>query len=75
MKNGFDYQGGLAELSGGSFGNIQGNLEYGKQAGNAAVYMDLGATQENGWQRISHNAVPCRKMQCAELGLANCTPA
>ncbi len=50
MKNGFNNPGGQATLSGGSFSNVQGNLEYGKQAGNTSAYIDLGATHENGWR-------------------------
>jgi iron complex outermembrane recepter protein len=50
MKNGFNNAGGQAELSGGSFGKIEGNLEYGRQGGNTAVYVDLGETHENGWR-------------------------
>jgi iron complex outermembrane recepter protein len=50
MKNGFNYHGGELELSGGSFDTITGNLEYGKQAGNVAAYVDLGETHEGGWR-------------------------
>jgi outer membrane receptor protein involved in Fe transport len=50
MKDGFNNQGGEIQLSGGSFGRIEGNLEYGKQAGNTALYVDLGGTHENGWR-------------------------
>lgn len=50
MKNGFDSTGGQAEISGGSFGKIEGNLEYGKQLGNAAIYTDIGETHEAGWR-------------------------
>jgi outer membrane receptor protein involved in Fe transport len=50
MKNGFTDAGGEAELEGGSFGKIEGNLEYGRQAGDAAVYADLGETHEGGWR-------------------------
>jgi len=50
MKNGFNFSGGQAELSGGSFDKIEGNLEYGRQSGNVASYMDLGETHEGGWR-------------------------
>lgn len=50
MKNGFNNQGGQALLSGGSFGTVQGNIEYGKQAGNQAVYVDLGGLRAAGWR-------------------------
>ena len=50
MKNGFNYSGGQAEFSGGSFDKIEANLEYGKQYGNTAVYVDLGETHAGGWR-------------------------
>jgi outer membrane receptor protein involved in Fe transport len=50
MKNGFNDPGGEIQVSGGSFGQIQGNLEYGKQAGNNAAYADLGGLREEGWR-------------------------
>ncbi len=50
MKNGFTFSGGKAELSGGSFGKIEGNLEYARQSGNVASYVDLGETHEGGWR-------------------------
>lgn len=50
MKNGFNNPGGEVELSGGSFDKIEGNLEYGKQVGNVAAYVDLGETHEAGWR-------------------------
>jgi outer membrane receptor protein involved in Fe transport len=52
MKNGFSYDGGEAEVSGGSFGQVQGNIQYGKQAGNTAVYVDAGAAHEAGWRDL-----------------------
>jgi hypothetical protein len=39
MKNGFNFQGGQAEVSGGSFGRREGVLEYGVKAGNFASYI------------------------------------
>ena len=38
MKNGFTWQGFEAEALGGSFGRLQGSLQYGAQKGNFAVY-------------------------------------
>jgi outer membrane receptor protein involved in Fe transport len=52
MKNGFTAPGGEAELSGGSFDRISGNIQYGKQAGDAAVYVDAGALHEAGWRDL-----------------------
>ena len=52
LKNGFTDPGGEIELSGGSFDQIQGNLEYGKQVGNAAAYVDVSAAHEGGWRDL-----------------------
>ena len=34
LKNGFTWQGLEADVSGGSFGQVQGEFQYGKQVGN-----------------------------------------
>jgi len=52
LKDGFSDPGGEAEVSGGSFGKIQGNVEYGRQAGDAAVYVDVSAAHEGGWRDL-----------------------
>jgi iron complex outermembrane receptor protein len=52
LKNGITDPGGELELSGGSFDQIQGNLEYGKQAGNTAGYVDVSAAHEGGWRDL-----------------------
>jgi len=52
MKNGFTDPGGEVELSGGSFDQIEGNIEYGKQAGNTALYVDVSAAHEGGWRDL-----------------------
>ncbi len=52
MKNGFLYHGGEAEVSGGSFDHIEGNVQYGKQAGDTAMYVDASATHEAGWRDL-----------------------
>ena len=57
MKNGFHDQGGQIEVSGGSFDTIKGNLEYGKQAGNVAAYVDLGETHEAGWRDLQSSDI------------------
>lgn len=50
MKNGFTYHGGEAELSGGSFGKIEANLQYGAQRGNVSAYFDIEERHEDGWR-------------------------
>jgi outer membrane receptor protein involved in Fe transport len=52
MKDGFAYHGGEAEISGGSFDQAEGNVQYGKQAGDTAIYLDAGAAHEAGWRKL-----------------------
>ena len=57
MKNGFNYHGGELEASGGSFDTIEGNLQYGKQVGNVATYVDIGETHEGGWRDLQSSDI------------------
>ncbi len=57
MKNGFNTSGGQAELSGGSFDKLNANLEYGKQVGNTAAYVDLNETHEAGWRNAQSSDI------------------
>lgn len=50
MKNGFTAPGGEFEIEGGSFGTVQGHLEYGKQVGNTAGYIDISGARQSGWR-------------------------
>ncbi len=52
LKNGFTYQGFEASLSGGSFGQIQGEFQYGKQIGNASTYVAGTVLHQNGWRDL-----------------------
>ena len=52
MKNGFTWQGFETDLSGGSFGQIRGEFQYGKQAGNASTYVAGTALHQNGWRDL-----------------------
>ena len=58
MKNGFTYHGGEIDLLGGSFGQYQGDLQYGMQSGNAAAYVAGTGLHEGGW----------RDLQSSDLG-------
>jgi outer membrane cobalamin receptor len=53
LKNGFTYQGFEASLSGGSFGQIQGQFQYGKQIGNTSTYVAGNVLHQNGWRDAS----------------------
>jgi len=50
LKNGFTYHGGEVDAYGGSFGQIAGDFQYGKQIGNTAVYAAGSGLHENGWR-------------------------
>lgn len=53
LKDGFSYHGGQLELSGGSFGRVQGSAQYGVQSGNTAAYIAGSALNEDGWRQNS----------------------
>ncbi len=50
LKNGFTYHGAELEILGGSFGRIQGSLQYGVEAGNTSAYIAATGLNENGWR-------------------------
>ena len=50
LKDGFTYQGGEADLTGGSFGRIVGEVQYGKQVGNVSTYVAVTERHEAGWR-------------------------
>ena len=50
LKNGFTYHGGEATLSGGSFGRIETQLQYGKQIGNVSTYVAGTVLHQDGWR-------------------------
>ncbi len=68
MKNGFTFQGGEAELSGGSFGRRGLSLEYGAQSGGLASYVAARGLNENGWR--DHSPSQLRQLY-TDLGMRN----
>ncbi len=52
LKNGFTYHGFEADISGGSFGQIQGEFQYGKQADNTSTYVAGTVLHQNGWRDL-----------------------
>lgn len=50
LKDGFTYHGAQLEMSGGSFGRIQGSAQYGVQSGNTAAYIAGTALNDDGWR-------------------------
>ena len=57
LKNGFTYHGGEVDAFGGSFGQVAGALQYGKQVGNTAVYVAASGLTENGWRDFQSSAL------------------
>lgn len=52
LKNGFTYQGFEAAVSGGSFGQIQGEFQYGRQSGDTATYAAGSVLRQGGWRDL-----------------------
>ncbi|HSZ93262.1 MAG TPA: TonB-dependent receptor [Acetobacteraceae bacterium] len=65
LKNGFTYHGGEIDAYGGSFGQVAGAFQYGKQAGNTAVYIAASGLTENGWRDDQSQAL---KQLYADIG-------
>ena len=57
LKNGFTYQGAEAVASGGSFGQVQGQFQYGKQIGNAAAYIAGNGLHQEGWRDLQSSDI------------------
>ena len=52
LKNGFTWQGFEADVSGGSFGQVEGEFQYGKQIGNASTYVAGTVLHQGGWRDL-----------------------
>ena len=52
LKNGFTWQGFEADVSGGSFGQVEGEFQYGKQIGNESTYVAGTALHQGGWRDL-----------------------
>jgi iron complex outermembrane recepter protein len=52
LKNGFTYQGFEADVSGGSFGKLEGEMQYGVQKDNVAAYFAASGLSEGGWRDL-----------------------
>src|SRR6202041_2898432 len=57
MKDGFNYQGAWAELSGGSFGNHAAALQYGANSGSLGIYVAGKALENTGWRPYSDDSL------------------
>ena len=52
LKDGFSYHGGEADISGGAFGQIQGDVQYGMQSGDQAIYAAGSVIHQDGWRDL-----------------------
>jgi outer membrane receptor protein involved in Fe transport len=52
LKDGFTYHGGEADISGGSFGQIQADAQYGIQRGDQAFYVAGSVIHQDGWRDL-----------------------
>jgi outer membrane receptor protein involved in Fe transport len=52
MKNGFTYQGGEFDISGGSFGQVQGEFQYGQQSSNESICAAGSELHQGGWRDL-----------------------
>ena len=57
LKNGFSYDGVEADLSGGSFGQVLGELQYGAQRGDMSIYLAGSALHQDGWRDLQSSDV------------------
>jgi iron complex outermembrane receptor protein len=57
MKNGFRFPGADGELSGGSFDQRQGAVEFGTNNGAFGFYAAARLLDQNGWRLFSHDSV------------------
>jgi len=57
LKTGFTYQGSEITLSGGSFGKMEGNYQYGAQSGDYAAYVAGTALRASGWRDLQSSSL------------------
>jgi outer membrane receptor protein involved in Fe transport len=57
MKNGFNFQGTQAEVSGGSWNRKDGTVEFGAQEGNFGFYAGGSGFDEDGWRPFSSSTL------------------
>jgi iron complex outermembrane receptor protein len=65
-KTGFDYHGGDAELSGGSFGNRSAVAQFGMERGPLGFYVGGKALDQSGWRVRSSDSV---RQSFADVGM------
>ncbi len=53
MKNGFNFEGGQADASGGSFGQRRFTLQYGRRVGDFGAYIGATDAHDDGFRKLS----------------------
>ena len=53
LKDGFGFQGGAAEIHGGSFATFGAGLQYGRRAGDTAAYVAADIVHSDGWRQLN----------------------
>ncbi len=64
LKNGFTYQGFEGDISGGSFGQVQGEFQYGKQVDNVSTYVAGTVLHQGGWRDLQSTETPEHLWRC-----------
>lgn len=57
MKNGFNYQGGEFDMSGGSFGQRSTAAQYGTNSGTFGLYVAAKALDQDGWRDFASDSL------------------
>jgi outer membrane receptor protein involved in Fe transport len=57
LKNGFTWQGGEIEASGGSFATLGGSVQYGRQSNDTAVYVAASGLHQGGWRNAQSSDI------------------
>jgi outer membrane receptor protein involved in Fe transport len=57
MKDGFNFHGLTLDVMGGSYGRVQGSVQYGKQVGNWSTYIAVEGAREDGYQHDGGSAI------------------
>ncbi len=57
LKNGFRFDGAEADISGGSFGQVQAEGQVGVQSGKTALYLAGAALHQGGWRNLQSSDI------------------
>ena len=57
LKDGFSWQGLEADVSGGSFGQVQGEFQYGRRDGSTSTYVAANILHQGGWRDLQSSNI------------------